>query len=151
MNGEWIRNVNGDTSVVFVHSILVKENKSWRHANGAYWPELLAQEQELEGLNVYTVIYRAGVFSGTYQLGDVVDALKERMRLDGLLDSKRLVIVCHSLGGIVVRRFIVARQMDFKERQTQLGLFLLAYLSLGSCYANRLTGLARALGSSLTP
>lgn len=148
MNGEWIRNVRSDTSVVFVHGILAKENKSWRHVNGTYWPELLAQEKELEGLNIYVFRYRTGIFSGTYQLGDVVDALKERMRLDGLLDSKRLVFVCHSMGGIVVRRFIVVRQMDFKERQTQIGLFLVASPSLGSSYANLLTGLGRALGIS---
>jgi tetratricopeptide (TPR) repeat protein len=146
MNGEWIRNARGDTSVVFVHGILAKENWSWRHVNRTYWPELLAQEQELEGLNVYVFSYRTGIFSGTYQLGDVVDALKERMRLDGLLDSKRLVFVCHSMGGIVVRRFIVVRQMDFKERQTQLGLFMVASPSLGSSYANLLTYLGRALG-----
>lgn len=146
MNGEWIRNARSDTSVVFVHGILAKENSSWRHVNGTYWPGLLAQEQELEGVNVYVFSYRTGIFSGTYQLGDVVDALKERMRLDGLLDSKRLIFVCHSMGGIVARRFIVVHQMDFRERQTQLGLFLVASPSLGSSYANLLTGLGRALG-----
>lgn len=148
MNGERIRNAGAETSVVFVHGILARQKRSWRHPNGTYWPELLAQEKDFQHLNIYVFSYRTGIFSGSYQLGDVIDALKERMRLDRVQESKRIIFVCHSMGGIVVRRYLVVRQMDFSKNQTHIGLFLIASPSLGSSYANLLTALGRALGIS---
>jgi hypothetical protein len=87
--------------------------------------------------------YKTGFFSGTYSLGDVVDALKEHMRLDGVMNRRRIVFVCHSMGGIVARRFLVQRAADLIENRKSIGLFLVASPSLGSGYANWLSPLAR--------
>src|SRR5262249_40564033 len=61
------------------------------------------------------------------------------------------VFVCHSMGGIVVRKLIVERRDDFIERKIQLGLFLVASPSLGSQYANWLSVLAKAMGQIQVP
>lgn len=97
-------------------------------------------------VNVFT--YQTAFFSGTYRLGDVVDALKEYLRLDGVLNSELVIFVCHSMGGIVVRKYLCERTQDLSEQGTQIGLFLLASPSLGSEYANWLSGLARLMGHS---
>ena len=52
MHGEWLRKPTGPTSVVFVHGILSSGEKCWRHANGAYWPELLNHEPDLASLGI---------------------------------------------------------------------------------------------------
>jgi hypothetical protein len=41
-----------------------------------------------------------------------VDALKEHMRLDGVLESNQIIFVCHSMGGIVVRKFVAERAAE---------------------------------------
>ncbi|MGH8593967.1 MAG: esterase/lipase family protein [Gammaproteobacteria bacterium] len=146
MQGEWIRKPTSRTSVIFVHGVLSSGETCWRNANGSYWPELLSNAQELDELGIYVFTYQTGVFSGTYRLGDVVDALKEHMRLDGLFDSKRLIFVCHSMGGIVVRKFLVERDTDLIEGNLEVGLFLVASPSLGSSYANWLSPLAKVMG-----
>jgi len=151
MQGTWIREPQGDTSVIFVHGILSSGDACWRHANGTYWPALLTQEKELESVGVYVFTYRVDIFSGNYHLGDAVDALKEHLRLDRLLDSNRLIFVCHSMGGLVVRQLLVVRQAEFIERKTEVGLFLVASPSLGAGYANWLSGLARLLGNTQVP
>src|SRR5665647_2165407 len=103
MHGKWVRKPAGDTSVVFVHGILSSGETCWRHENGAYWPELLKDEQEFPALGIYVYTYETGIFSGSYSLNDVVDDLKERLlTLDRVVDNRRLVFVCHSMGGVVV-------------------------------------------------
>jgi len=107
---------------------------------------LLAQETELNGLGVYTFTYNTSIFSGNYNLSDVADALKEHLRLDDVLkEGKCLIFVCHSMGGIVARKYIVDRQADLISLNVSIGLFLVASPSLGSEYANWITSLAKIL------
>src|SRR6185312_1125110 len=89
--------------------ILSSGETCWRNDNGSYWPELLKNESELGSLGIYVFTYQTGIFSGSYRLGDIVDALKEHMRLDAVLASNQIIFVCHSMGGIVVRKYIVER------------------------------------------
>ena len=129
--------------MVFVHGVLSSGESCWRHANGAFWPELLSRDEIAANIGVYVFTYKTGFFSGTYNLGDVVDALKEHMRLDGVISSGRIVFVCHSMGGIVARRFVVQQATQLIEQRKSIGLFLIASPSLGSTYANWLSPLAR--------
>jgi hypothetical protein len=145
VEGTWISKPARDatTSVVFVHGILSSGEACWRHANGTFWPDLVSRDESIKGTGVYVFSYKTGFFSGTYRLGDVVDALKEHMRLDGVMNSRRIVFVCHSMGGLVARRFVVQRATELIESRTSIGLFLVASPSLGSSYANWLSPLAR--------
>jgi len=143
MNGEWVRRPTHGTTVVFVHGILSSGDTCWRHANGACWPTILADEEFLKFVGVYVFTYQTTLFGGTYRLGDAVDALKEQTRLDGVLDSRQIIFVCHSMGGIVVRNFLVERPTDFINSNQALGLFLVASPSLGSSYADWLSPLPR--------
>lgn len=147
MHGEWLQQPQSDTAIVFIHGILSTPEKSWRHENGVYWPELLKNETDFEKLGIYVYAYRVDVFSGNYRLGDVVDDLKERLRLDKILNSKRLIFVCHSMGGIAVRHYLVTRQQDLIDKNLEIGLFLVASPSLGSEYANWLSPVANILGN----
>jgi hypothetical protein len=58
---------------------------------------------------------------GTGRLGDAVDDLKERMRLDCLFDCRVIIFVAHCMGGILVRKLLVERAADFMN--ISLGLF----------------------------
>jgi pimeloyl-ACP methyl ester carboxylesterase len=101
--------------------------------------------RQIQQCGVYVFAYRSTIFSGTYRLGDVVDALKEQMRLDKIFDCHTIIFVAHSMGGIVARKLIVSRMADFQARGIRIGLFLVASPSLGSHYANLLEPLARAM------
>jgi len=146
MQGDWVKKSTGDCTVVFIHGILSSAETCWRHENGTYWPEVIASEKELESEGVYVFSYKTGFFSGTYRLGNAVDSLKEHLRLDGVLESKKIIFVCHSMGGLVARKFIVERSTDFAAHGTKLGLFLVASPSLGADLANWLAPLARFFG-----
>lgn len=148
MKGVWIKAPTSNASAVFVHGVLSDGESCWTNQNGCYWPELLSKEPGFESLGVYVFTYQTGFFSGSYRLGDVVDALKEHMRLDRVLEADQLIFVCHSMGGIVVRKFLVERAAELIGAQKRIGLFLIASPSLGSSYADWLSPLARFLGHS---
>ncbi|WP_133607694.1 alpha/beta fold hydrolase [Aquabacterium commune] len=133
-------------AVVFVHGILSDGETCWRHPNGAYWPGMLANHDAFGNMGIYTFTYHTGVFSGSYDLGDIVDSLKECLHLDGVNRARKIVFVAHSMGGIVVRRYVVQCCDELVERGVELGLFLIASPSLGSPYANWLSPLAKFMG-----
>jgi hypothetical protein len=147
MRGDWVRQPEEDAVVAFVHGILSSGESCWRHDSGAYWPELLKNESVANGWGIYVYSYQTGFFSGTYSLNDVVDDLKERfLNLDHLVKYRRIVFVCHSMGGIVARKFLVERVNDLLDRNIEVGLFLVASPSMGADYANWLAPLAKLLG-----
>ena len=90
--------------------------------------------------------YQTGIFSGSYRLSDVVDALKEHMRLDGVLKSSQLIFVCHSMGGIVARKFVLERAVELSDAKKTIDLFLIASPSQGSTYADWLSPIAKLFG-----
>ncbi|BBC81756.1 all3488 (plasmid) [Acetobacter orientalis] len=149
MKGDWVKHGTPTAPVVvFVHGILSSGEACWRHANGAYWPEIVAKDPEMSDLGVYVFTYQTGIFSGSYSLADAVDALKTHLALDGISGAAGIVFVCHSMGGIVVRRYLVSRATELIEREVQIAIFLLASPSLGSDYADWCKPLARFLGHS---
>jgi hypothetical protein len=148
MKGEWNRRSEHGAAVVFVHGALPSGEACWQNANGTYWPSLLENEPSMETVGIYVFSYETNIFRGTYRLGDVVDALKEHMRVDGVFDSHKLVFVAHSIGGLVVRKLLVERVTDFRDKHISVGFFLVASPSLGSRYENMIKPLARFLGHS---
>jgi pimeloyl-ACP methyl ester carboxylesterase len=145
--GEWVRQPVDSCAVVFVHGLLSSSETCWR-AGEIYWPELLAEETDFTNVGIYVFGYRTGVFTGRYNTDDAVEALKTYLELDGLLNLKKLIFVCHSMGGILVRQFLLTRQVMLIERSMHIGLFLIASPSLGSDYANLLKLIVRAVGQA---
>lgn len=95
---------------------------------------------------------KTGFGSGSYSLSDIVDDLKERFfNLDQVADSKKIIFVCHSMGGIVVRKFIVERLYDLLDRHIGIGIDLVASPSLSSGYADWLEPIARFAGQGASP
>jgi pimeloyl-ACP methyl ester carboxylesterase len=144
--GKWLRDPGDGTAIVFVHGLLSDGDRCWRTDDSAYWPDLLADEDSLSKSGIYVFSYRTAVFSGGYSIGDAVEALQANLKLDGLLALRTLVFVCHSMGGIVARQFVVTRQAMLIANSTRIGLFLVASPALGSGYANLFSRLADVLG-----
>ncbi|MGY3695095.1 pimeloyl-ACP methyl ester carboxylesterase [Bradyrhizobium sp. USDA 3240] len=141
---------SGDCAVIFIHGVLSAGDKCWSHDNGTYWPNLLVQDSALGDLSVFVYTYETGIFSADYNLEDVVADLREWMRSAGVEGEPRIIFVCHSMGGIVARRYLVRRHLDrdAPRSRTTFGLFLVASPSLGSEWANWLQPIAEFLGHS---
>ena len=98
-------------------------------------------------IGIYVFSYLTGINTGSYSLSDIVDSLREYFTLDDLVRSSGIIFVCHSMGGIVARRFLVNQQSALSDAGlTQIGLFLVASPSLGSEYANMLSLISNLIG-----
>ena len=146
MKGEWLRKPTANTTVVFVHGFLSSGETCWKHDNGSNWPELLKNETELSALGIYVFTYPTNFFSRNYDLGRVVDDLREALKVDQILASQHIIFVCHSMGGIVVREYLHSRQADIFGVIKSIGLVLVASPSLGAEYAEWLKPLSQFLG-----
>jgi pimeloyl-ACP methyl ester carboxylesterase len=144
--GQWVRRAKNGLNVIFIHGINSSE-ECWRHKNGSYWFNLLKDESELADIGIYVFSYRTGLNTGSYSLSDIVDSLIEYFVLDDLISSSGIIFVCHSMGGIVTRRFLVKEQSVLIQKGlNKIGLFLVASPSLGSEYANMLSLISSAMG-----
>lgn len=144
MKGTWFAQPQNGTVVIFIHGVM-SDADAWRNANGTYWPSLLTEDPRTRGVGVYIFEYETGLFSGTYRINDAVDALTNHLRLDKVLTAQRLIFVCHSMGGIVARRYLVREERDLLDAKIEVGLFLLASPSLGSEYSTALSPLSSVL------
>lgn len=145
MHGKWIRQVESNTCIVFVHGILSNSQKCWTHSNGTHWPAMAAGDPQLSQLSIYDFSYKTGFLSGDYGVGDAVDSLTENCDLDGVFYAENIIFVCHSLGGIVVRKFLV--EQEIRLESTSIGLFLIGSPSYGSEKASRIKAAFRSLGN----
>jgi hypothetical protein len=144
--GKWTRKAKNGLNIAFINGVNSGED-CWRNKNGSYWPKLLENENNLDDTGIYLFSYRTGLNTGTYSLSDIVDSLREYFVLDDLINSAGVIFVCHSMGGIVARRFLVNQYSKLIERGlNRIGLFLVASPSLGSKYANMLGLVSSVMG-----
>jgi tetratricopeptide (TPR) repeat protein len=142
-----LRQPTKSIAIIFVHGILSDEG-AWRHQNGNFWPDYVLQDPELDGIGVYIFNYKTGVFSGSYQLYDAATYLRETIDNDSEINNcKGFVFVCHSLGGIVTRQYIVSNQRWLSQEKKGIALLLIASPSRGSFLANLLGPIIKLFGN----
>ena len=135
MRGTWESDPTGKrAAVVFVHGILSSAEKGWTNDAGKTWPRLLEESLRGESIAVYSFTYRTSFGSGDFSINDAADNMNELLVLDKVSQFPTIVFVCHSMGGLVVRRFLVQRQQEYAA--STFGIFLVASPSMGAKYAN---------------
>jgi hypothetical protein len=148
LGGKWIRQSDNETCVIFIHGILSDGEQAWMNGDGISWPQLLAEANSIGNIGIYVFSYRSDLFCRTYSLEDVVNSIRESFNIDELWKKRRIIFVCHSMGGIAARRFIVTNQTKLILNKIEIGLFLVASPSLGSRDANALYFFAQLLQNS---
>jgi triacylglycerol esterase/lipase EstA (alpha/beta hydrolase family) len=130
----WLRNNDSASAIVFVHGLWLFDNAPWRNKNGASWPQIALDDPELAGHGIYQFDYLSGFSSENYTPEKVVASLASA--LESLMATRqRLIFVCHSLGGILVRRWLVQNDARLVGAGKEIDLLLVASPSLGSPYA----------------
>ncbi len=148
MKGTWIKKPIDDITIIFIHGILSSDASCWTHANGIYWPKLLAEEPTCKQFGIYSFEYKTGFFSGSFDLNDVVESFREQLDLDEVSNYGTLIFVCHSMGGIVARKYIVKNAAKLERESKRIGLFLIASPAIGSIYANWISPFAKLFNNA---
>ena len=112
-------------AIVFVHGLRDTGADCWASENGQYWPALVAHEAK--AWDVYVADYQDRISIediAAKMLVDLKDVFKKH---------SQIVFVAHSMGGLVVREFLIQNPQYTQQVST---IFLLATPSLGSKLAD---------------
>jgi predicted alpha/beta hydrolase family esterase len=118
-------------AIVFVHGLRDTGADCWASENGQYWPALVSHEAK--GWDVYVEDYQDRI-----SIEDIAAKMLVDLK-DVFKDHSQIVFVAHSMGGLVVREFLIQNQQYAKKVPA---IYLLATPSLGS----KLADLASSIG-----
>lgn len=120
--------------VVFVHGLSGDRFKTWTGTDGAFWPRWIADE--FRDSNVYLAGYDSRAFAGILlgngaSIQDLATTL-----IDGLISRPRqaeaLVLITHSLGGLVVKHMLRRCADSADSRFQNLARMVRAVVFLGT-------------------
>lgn len=136
VSGRWVSHSNGPTLMVFVHG-LTGGPATWRNDKSPEWPEIVARDSLFKSADVYVAEYSSSYFGAGQTPPKIAQALTNKLRADdvNIAQYQNVVFVAHSLGGIVVREFVLA-DANKDIRSKIKALFLFAVPGEGSEIAN---------------
>lgn len=142
-NNQWYKyDEDADITVIFVHGFFSNSSTCWLNKEfKTYWPELVCTEKRIPTVSVYMGGYYteidSGKLYGVRQCAEELFSALSRDTHNGLpapIKKKKLLFICHSLGGIVVRYMLESKSHSFLDHN--IGLVLMASPSMGSDYAD---------------
>jgi len=148
-NNVWYHTNDSPSVVVFVHGILSDSRGCWLDQSGAaptYWPRLVVDDSRLQNPSVFLGGFYTAIDAGQFGIQDCAKELLNGLSVPDSdlnvtpMEKKRIVFVCHSTGGIVVRYMLKRYREKFTEKE--IGLVLMASPSYGAKLADLVGGLA---------
>lgn len=134
----WFKHQDSKTTIVMIHGYLSNAKSCWTSKNSKYWPEIIAEDKQINNVNIFLAEYHTSATSKNFDMLQCVRQIKDAITdIDSnqlrVIDSENIIFVCHSLGGILCRRLLAQNMKMFKGKK--VGLMLIGSPSLGSEYA----------------
>lgn len=147
MGEYWVRKLASEDApvVVFVHGILSDANRCWKPKSGTGWPQLLSEDSALDAWSIYVAQYYSAIGAAGFSISNASQELWLSLKSQGVMDGRPILFVCHSMGGIVVRKMLLSYQGEVFPHTT-IGLLLVASPTYGSGWATLLRPFIRLLG-----
>ncbi len=101
------RHADRSEVIVFIHGIFGDADSTWSAQGGLPWPKAIAGDEFFSSFNVYTYAYPSPFAAKTYQPSEIADILFAQLNSDGVLDHAQIVLVAHSMGGLVARKLLL--------------------------------------------
>jgi pimeloyl-ACP methyl ester carboxylesterase len=138
--------------IVFVHGLLSSSTSCWTSQDSVFFPDLVKQDPELNGISIFLGGFYSTIDSGEYGIPNCCDELFAALRRPAeagraVMEFDHVLFVCHSLGGVIVRRLLEEHADAFTGKT--VGLLLLASPTGGSSYADWAQPLAALYGNKI--
>lgn len=113
---------------------------------------MLQDDPRFAGVGIYIAQYHTQIDSGDYAISQCTNEIFRDLTFqsDGgtvPLSSRQIIFICHSLGGILIRRLLEIHKAIFINRS--IGLILMGSPSIGSDYANMFKYVSWAYGNRI--
>jgi Tfp pilus assembly protein PilF len=141
--------------IVFLHGVLGDSKDTWTNARTkAYWPDLLKEDDTFSGASIFVHDYNTEMFArGSLSIDELARQLRIVLDANGVTQHRSLIFVAHSMGGLVVRDFLI-KYHDAADKTRFI--LLLATPTTGATIANwatlvsdspQFTGMLRVRGA----
>ena len=101
---------------MFVHGIFGSAKDTWTCPHGDfYWPKALLSDPAFADSDVYVAAYDSPYFGNHMTIDEIVSNLANRMQSDSVFSHREVVFVAHSLGGLIVQRFLITHREYAKQ------------------------------------
>lgn len=101
---QWIHQATprSPVAVVFIHGIFGDGIQTWTNPSGGRFFDYLEQSEYGDRLDVYAFGFNSRMFeSGSDSIDEAARALHQFLQRDEILEYERVVVVAHSMGGLV--------------------------------------------------
>ena len=99
--------------LVLVHGLTGNGKSTWTSANGTYWPDLMRDDPVFREFDIYVYQYETRLFGDCLPITDLANNMRVHLKNDDVLaDHEQVVFIAHSMGGLVVRQFLLRNRED---------------------------------------
>jgi pimeloyl-ACP methyl ester carboxylesterase len=109
------RNQRKERVIVFVHGLFGDATSTWTCPAGAYWPSMILKDHAFDDSDIYIASYDTPYVGNRMTIDDVVANLDNRLESDRIFEHQDVVFVVHSLGGLIVQRFLLTHREYAKQ------------------------------------
>ena len=95
--------------IIFVNGVFGDSVSTWKNSgSGAYWPDLIANDPQFVGSDVYVHSFESPKLSEAQEILELARRLKNYLDASEVVKSHdQVVFVCHSMGGLVTRAYLL--------------------------------------------
>lgn len=104
-------------AIVFIHGLDGNATDTWTNPEfKTYWPEMLTHDDSFEGCDVWVYEYPTGQPHLRATLRAMTSGLRTRIE-QHQINSKKMVLVAHSLGGLLATNYLLTHRDDMKQTE----------------------------------
>ncbi len=105
----YVRGPAKNRVIIFVNGVFGDSVSTWTNAEtGAYWPDLLAADPEFSESDIYVYDFESPKLGRAQEILELAGRLKNFLDAQNVIrDHGEIVFVCHSMGGLIVRAYLL--------------------------------------------
>ena len=108
-------NSSNDRVIVFVHGIFGDAFSTWKNPEGKYFFDFMKSDPSYDHTDLYVYGFPSSFFGTAFSIDQAVSGLNQRLKDDHVLDHKQIIFVCHSMGGLVVQRYLLTYRITAQK------------------------------------
>lgn len=104
----YLRNNRQSHLLLFLHGFSSSPRDAWQHQDGAYWPTVFQNDPRFDSFDIYVAGYpTCSAERPNEPLGTLHEFVERGLDAAGVFQYDRIVIVAHSMGGLVARAMVL--------------------------------------------
>lgn len=110
--GFYVRGPEKNRVIIFVNGIFGDAQSTWKNSSSAYWPQLIGDDSSFADSDIFVLSFESPKIRTAQNIDDLAIRMGAVLTAKGVLSRhNELVFLCHSMGGLVTRKFLVKERL----------------------------------------